>query len=162
MMPDGQIADWDIIEGCAVVAVVAVTDTGRVILARMFRPGPGRILLELPGGGVEPGEDIEAAACRELLEETGYIPGNVKLVGQTWLASFSTHQKFAVLATECRRAPEPADRSDPLEFIEPALLAMDDFRRHASTGQLTDADVAFMCLNYLDQQGSGSGNPRSA
>ena len=154
VMPDGQVADWDILEGGRTVALVAMTAAKQVILVRMFRPGPGRIMLELPGGNVESGEDVEVAARRELLEETGYIPGEITIVGQTWLASYATHQRFAVLATECYRAPCPSRsplREDGLEFVATTLASMDEFRHHVATGQLTDTDLAFMCLNHLDR-----------
>ena len=160
-MPDGQVADWDILRGGRTVAVVAITEEGQVLLVRQFRPGPGRVLLELPGGGVGEGEDVSAAAAMELLEETGYAAGHVRLVGQTWLASYSTAERHAVVATGCRPAAE-ADRAahkDPLEFIEPALLSMEQFRAHVAGGQLTDTDIAFMCLNHLQDAGTGSARP---
>jgi ADP-ribose pyrophosphatase len=151
-MPDGQVAPWDILRGGRVVALVAITEDGQVILARQYRPGPGRVLLELPGGMVEDGEDVLAAARRELLEETGYAAGELRPAGQTWLAAFAAVECHAVIATGCRLVPEK-DRTahqDPLEFIEPVLLSMDEFRRHVSSGQLTDVGVAFMCLDSLD------------
>jgi ADP-ribose pyrophosphatase len=160
-MPDGQVADWDIIRGGRTVAMVAITDEDQVLLVKQFRPGPGRTLLELPGGGVGEGEDVAVAAARELLEETGYAPGDLRLVGQTWLASYSTAERHAVIATGCRPVPE-ADRAahkDPLEFIEPALLSMDEFRAHVVGGQLTDTDIAFMCLNHLQDADPGSAQP---
>jgi ADP-ribose pyrophosphatase len=150
-MPDGQMADWDILQGGRTVAIVAITEDEHVLLVRQYRPGPGRILLELPGGNVSDGEDVEIAAGRELLEETGYSAGAIQVVGQTWLASYATHQRFAVIATGCRLVPE-AERSahqDALEFIEPILVSMTDFRTHVSSGQLTDTDIAFMCLGHL-------------
>lgn len=94
---------------------------------------------------------MAAAAARELLEETGYAAGDIRLAGQTWLASYSTAERHAVIATGCRPVPE-AERTahaDPLEFIEPVLLSMDEFRAHVSGGQLTDTDIAFMCLSRL-------------
>ena len=75
-------------------------------------------------------------------------------MGQTWLASYATHQRFAILATECYQAPY-TDRSplreDRLEFVATTLASMDEFRHHVATGQLTDTDLAFMCLNHLDR-----------
>ncbi len=150
-MPDGQVAPWDILLGGRTVAVVAVTEDGQVLLARQYRPGPGRVLLELPGGKVEDGEDVTDAARRELLEETGYAAGEIRLAGQTWLAAYATHQRYAVIATGCRPVPERAGREDPLEFIEPVRVSLEEFRRHASSGQLTDTDIAFMCLDRLSQ-----------
>ena len=51
-------------------ASIAVMRAGRVLLARRARP-PGAGRFSLPGGLVEPGESLEAAALRELGEETG-------------------------------------------------------------------------------------------
>jgi ADP-ribose pyrophosphatase len=61
----------------AVVTIVPVTAEGRIILVEQFRPPVGRTVIELPAGlvGDEPGnheEELETAARRELIEETGY------------------------------------------------------------------------------------------
>ena len=55
-MPDGAETDWDVMTAADAVAVVALTDDQRVILARQFRPGPDRLLDELPGGELNDGE----------------------------------------------------------------------------------------------------------
>lgn len=154
-MPDGNIVDWDVLEGGRTVAVVALTADQDVIMVQTFRPGPGRVMVELPGGNVEPGEDVEAAARRELIEETSYVPGEIQIIGQTWLASYATHQRFAAIATGCHRPPpsgRPRLREDRLEFASTELLSMDQFRQHATSGQLTDTDLALMCLNHFDRE----------
>ena len=63
------------------VSVVAVTEDGRLLLVRQFRPAVGRMTLELPSGHVEPGETPEQAARKELLEETGYLADTFTLLG---------------------------------------------------------------------------------
>lgn len=57
------------------VNIIAVTREGRYVMVRQYRHGLGRIGLELCAGCVEEGEEPEAAARRELLEETGYTGG---------------------------------------------------------------------------------------
>ena len=80
-MPDGSVSDWDVHDpSFRTVAVLALTEDDRVVLVRQFRPGPGEVLWELPGGIVDDGEGLEEAAARELLEETGYQAGGVEIV----------------------------------------------------------------------------------
>ena len=63
------------------VNIVPVTDRGEVVMVRQYRHGLGEITLEIPGGMVDPGESPQAAAIRELLEETGYRAREVKSIG---------------------------------------------------------------------------------
>ncbi len=63
------------------VNVVAVTPEAELVLVRQFRFGSGSITTELPAGMVEKGETSEAAARRELQEETGYTAERWTLLG---------------------------------------------------------------------------------
>jgi ADP-ribose pyrophosphatase len=63
------------------LCVVAVNTDDQLVLVRQYRPAIERVSLELPAGHVDPGEAPEAAARRELLEETGYHAQNCELLG---------------------------------------------------------------------------------
>ncbi|MER7688177.1 NUDIX hydrolase [Streptomyces sp. NPDC097610] len=142
--PNGEDSDWDILHGPRTVAVVAFTEDGQGILVRQFRPGPGKVLAELPGGLVGPDEDVVAAGIRELLEETGFQAGTAEVVMQTFLASYATHVRYAVLARDCRKVAEPT--LDAEEFVEPVSLPQDEYVAHLLGGQYTDADVGLAGL----------------
>jgi 8-oxo-dGTP pyrophosphatase MutT (NUDIX family) len=62
--------------------VVAVTLDDQVVMLRQYRPGIKGVHFEVPAGVVEPGEDIEAAARRELAEETGFGGGRWSVLTQ--------------------------------------------------------------------------------
>ncbi|MEV3928913.1 MULTISPECIES: NUDIX hydrolase [unclassified Streptomyces] len=144
VQPDGKESEWDILDGSRTVALVAFTQEGRGILVRQYRPGPGKVLAELPGGMIEPGEDVLHAAARELLEETGYRAGTAEVVMRTYLASYATHVRYAVLARDCRKVAEPTP--DAEEFVDPFTLAPDAYVDHLLGGEYTDADVGLAGL----------------
>ena len=64
------------------VCVIAISPCDGLILVRQYRPAVGASCLELPSGHVDPGEAPEEAARRELMEETGYMAGGLKLLGR--------------------------------------------------------------------------------
>jgi ADP-ribose pyrophosphatase len=145
-LPDGSEADWDIFGSARCVAVLAVTEDDEVVLARQYRPGPAKVLDELPGGQVDDGEDVLEAAARELLEETGYA-GDIELAGTSWFASACRTQRFVAVARRAGPVAPPANEAG--EFCEVVLVSLPAFREHLRTGQLTDVDLGYLALDHL-------------
>ena len=70
-LPDGRTAIRDVVRHPGAVAIVALTEDGRICLVRQYRTALGRVTVEVPAGKLAPGEDPLECASRELMEETG-------------------------------------------------------------------------------------------
>jgi ADP-ribose pyrophosphatase len=81
-LPDGAVKEaYYVLERPDAAIIFPLTKEGEVVLVRQYRPPLGRMELGLPAGLVEGGEGPEAAARRELLEETGYSGGEWEPLG---------------------------------------------------------------------------------
>jgi 8-oxo-dGTP pyrophosphatase MutT (NUDIX family) len=107
-----EIADW--------VNVVAISAGGDMLLVEQYRHAVGRTMLEIPAGHVDPDEGLEAAARRELLEETGYGGGTWHALGALHpAASRFTNQVHAFLAVGVTRLAAPVEEeSETLRLHE--------------------------------------------
>ncbi len=83
-MPNGKLVKREIIEHPGGVAVLPIDGEGNVLMVRQYRYAFGRVMLEIPAGKLEPGEDADpaAAARRELREETGCLAGVFEPMGR--------------------------------------------------------------------------------
>jgi len=144
-MPDGTEADYTI-ASCpdGVVCILALTRDNHVILARQFRPGPEVVYDEMPGGAIDPGEEPDVAAARELLEETGY-QGDLHFVVKIPISGYTSGFRHCYIAHDCEKVAEP--NPDPTEFIEVVVKPLYDFVQQVRAGQLTDVDVAYLGLS---------------
>ena len=80
-LADGRVTNREVIEHPGGVAVFAVDEQERVIMVRQFRYPMGEVVLELPAGKLEKGEDPRDSGLRELEEETGLRPGTFQSMG---------------------------------------------------------------------------------
>ena len=69
--PNDRESFRDVVRHPGAVAIVALTDDGRICLVRQYRTALGRVTVEIPAGKLDPGEDPLTCATRELREETG-------------------------------------------------------------------------------------------
>ena len=118
--------------------VLPVTVDGNVILVvqpRVFtRSGVG---IELPAGYVDVGEEYEDAARRELLEETGYVPENIRLLGQFYQdQGCSSAYNKSFLAEGCRKIGSQS--LDSSEFIKYFECSVDELYELVELGMIND------------------------
>lgn len=144
--PDGSEGDFEVLTGPQVASVLCLTADQHVVLARQYRPGPGDWLAEIPGGGIEAGEDPAVAAARELLEETGYA-GDLRAVGRQWSGAYTTTVKHVFAVTGAVQVAEPVPEESGV--CEPVLVSLEEFRAHLRTGRLTDVGPAYAALDVL-------------
>jgi ADP-ribose pyrophosphatase len=79
-LPSGRTTIYGVVSTGPCVGVLPFLDPDTVVLVRQYRYVAGRHTWEMPTGGVGPGESIEAAAQRELAEESGFRAGRLEPV----------------------------------------------------------------------------------
>ncbi|MEL7339213.1 MAG: NUDIX hydrolase [Bacteroidota bacterium] len=134
------------------VNVFALTEGRQVVVNRQFRPGLNQVCLELPAGWVEPYEEPEDCAKRELLEETGYLATEVMMTGAI-SANPSTHNNlnYCYLARDVKLVQE--QRLDLEEEIAVELMSLEEVKRLALAGafiQSLHISAIFFALEALE------------
>lgn len=146
-LQNGEIEDFYIKNEGAVVCVLALTDSNEVVLAKQYRPGPKKILMEMPGGLIDKNESPDKAIEREFLEETG-CTGNFKFVTKVLDDAYSTREKYCFVATNCQKIKEI--KNEGSEFTELVLMPLDNFKKILRKGEISDVEVGFLGLDYLN------------
>jgi len=146
-LPSGRVVDFDIRRDEQVVDIMALTTANEVVLIKQFRPGPNKILLELPSGAIDGSEYHEQAAARELLEETGYA-GDLELLTTYFDSPYSTMIRYFYLARNCKKV---ADQSlDEFEDIEVCLVSLREFRQRLRSGEIVQGKIGYIGLDILN------------
>lgn len=135
------------------VNVVALTPEGRLVCVRQFRFGPGRVTTEIPGGVIDAGEEPEAAARRELLEETGYTAPRWTSLGCVEPnPAYQDNLCFHWLAEGAVRTG--AQDPDPGEDIAVCLLDPAEVREEVQSGRMRHSLVLTALARVFDLFGA--------
>lgn len=152
IMPDGQTTEFDLLhpDGQEFVDVIALTPEKKAVTVRLFRAGPEKVMTEFPGGFVDKGESLEAAALRELKEETGYEAGSIRYLGKYHKDTYMNAVWHSFIAYEC--VPKGGQKLDAEEQLEVQLLSIDEVIENARNDGTTDHATLFMAYDELMQQ----------
>lgn len=148
-LPDGTDSEYHYVDEPPAVVVLPFTADGDVVVIDEWRQAVGRVNRGLPAGSVEPGEDddLEAAAARELTEETGYRAAafdHLLTVEPTNGLANSVHHHF--LARDCE--PTGERDLDHDESIRVETTGYDDLLADVVDGELRDGRTATAVLQY--------------
>ncbi|MDS9470772.1 NUDIX hydrolase [Sporosarcina pasteurii] len=150
-LPDGNHAKRELVKHPGAVALIPITDEGKIIVVKQYRKAIERAIVEIPAGRIEPNEDPKLTAIRELEEETGYGTHDI-----TYLQSFATSPGFAdeiihlYVAKDLYKIEDPAE-GDEDEFIERLEVSIEEAEKMVATGEIYDAKTAFAIL-YVKHQ----------
>lgn len=117
-LPDGTYSTRELVDHKDGVAVLPVRGD-RIVFVRQFRKAIERVILEIPAGLIELGEDPECAAVRELQEEIGLKPLTLFALGKMWPSpGFCNEVTNLYLATEFTPSVKAPDDDEFIEIVE--------------------------------------------
>jgi len=144
---DGVVRKREVVRHNGSVAIVPVVDDGHVCLIRNFRIAVGRPLVEIPAGTLEPGEDPQAAAVRELAEETGYRAETMTPLVACYLSPGILDERMQLfVATGLTLGPAARE---PGEQIENLVTTWEAALQQIRQGTIEDAKTIVGLLTYL-------------
>lgn len=146
-IPNGNQAKWDLIDHKGAAAVVAVREDGRILMVRQYRNALERETLEIPAGGLNGrDEPTEAAARRELEEETGYTCGSMELLNSIYTTVAFCNEKIDIyLTTDLKPGRQHLDED---EFINVEAYTLEELKQMVFECRIQDSKTICAIMTY--------------
>jgi len=154
-MPGGRETEREIVEHDDCIAIIAIDADDKVLLVKQFRKPVEKELLEIPAGGIDAGEDPEAAVSRELREETGYLPRKLERLGGFYSTpGYCTEYLYLYLATDLIPSQLFAEDTENISLVRVPLSQVPEL---ITSGDICDAKSIAGLFTYLEYRKHTSG-----
>jgi ADP-ribose pyrophosphatase len=145
---NGRQATREIVEHSDCIAVVVIDEEDNVLLVKQFRKPVEKELLEIPAGGIDPGESPEEAVIRELQEEIGHMPRNIKKLGGFYSApGYLSEYLYLYLATDLIPSQLTAEDTEGIDVVRVPLAEIPGM---IASGRICDSKSIAGLLSYLE------------
>jgi ADP-ribose pyrophosphatase len=152
--PDGQIVDpYFVVEMPPSVCAVAITEDNEVVMVKQYRHPIGEVIIEIPGGFIDPNEDVEKAIARELLEETGYEFSTFDYLGKIAAnPGVLNNYTYLYLARGGQKvAAQQLDHNEDIELITMPLETLRSMLENNEIKQALHLACVFYAFKKLDE-----------
>lgn len=145
-LPNGKEAKRDILEMSGASAILPVLPDGRILFVNQYREAAEKMILEIPAGKLDRGENPEDGAIRELEEETGYQAPSLQFMFSFYpAAAYNTEQIYVYLAEDLRPGVMKPDED---EFLTQEALDLETALAMIDDGRISDAKTVAALLFY--------------
>ncbi|MGH8437971.1 MAG: ADP compounds hydrolase NudE [Pseudomonas sp.] len=141
--------------GYGAVMVVAMLDAEHAVLVEEYCGGTDEYELSLPKGLIEPGEDVLAAADRELKEEAGFGARQLEHLTELSLSPGYMSQKIqVVLATDLYEERLEGDEPEPMRVDKINLRELSALAQHPQFSEGRALAALYLVRDLLTQRGA--------
>ncbi len=154
-LPDGSIVDdYFVQESRGYSVIFPITSDGQIVLVRQYKHGLGEVILELPAGGIDPGESPADCAVRELAEETGYLGAPPEFIASFATNPTGSNGRFYLYIIRDATLQQ-AQSLDTTEQIEVELVSLATLRAYVRDGTINTNTHISSILYIFDQATQG-------
>lgn len=145
--------NFDFINHKGASAMIPVDEDGRILMVRQYRNAVDEYTLEIPAGGLNPGEDSMTCAIRECEEETGYKAGEVHHLIDVYTTVAFSNEKICIYYTT---GITPTKQNlDEDEYVTPERYTIEELTEMILQGKIKDAKTVAGLLAYRAKIGIG-------
>lgn len=144
----------EIVEHNGGAVLAALTPEGKMVMVRQFRKPAERVMLEVPAGKIDPGEEALQTARRELKEETGYTAESVKFLMKFYPSvGFSEELLYLYLCTGLKPGETCFDENEAIDIEE---MEVETLYQMVMAGEIEDAKtiIAILAVRSLLAEGT--------
>ncbi|MEM0373782.1 MAG: NUDIX hydrolase [Sulfolobaceae archaeon] len=151
LLPNGKEYETAYIRHRGSVIIIPFLDNETVLMIRQYRPIVNKWLLEFPAGTIEENEKVEETAKRELIEETGYLAEDIKIIHSYFVSpGTSTEKMYIAIANELKFIGSKPESYELIELMPIKIAKIKELvkRKEIEDGKTLVA-ILFLLNNLL-------------
>lgn len=153
-LSNGHITSREIVEHRGGVGILPVTEDNEILMVKQYRYAYGEILMEIPAGKLEPGEEPFHTGIRELHEETGMTASVYYDLGIDYPSPGYCNEKISMFAATGLQ--QIGQKLDEGEFLNVVRVPYDEALRMVYEGRLTDSKTVIAILKFHEMRKAGT------